>query len=37
MDKWKTLSGDIMGINILISKTIKRKIEMLQLRKVQDI
>lgn len=32
MDKRKTVSGDIMGINILISKTIERKIEMLKLR-----
>lgn len=32
MDKWKALSGDLMSINILISKSVGRKIEMLQLR-----
>lgn len=31
MDKGKTLSRDVMDINILISKTIERKIKMLQL------
>lgn len=32
MDKQKTLSEDIMCTNILISKTVERKIEMLKLR-----
>ena len=32
MDKQKTLSEDIMCTNILIPKTVERKIEMLKLR-----
>lgn len=32
VEKLKTLSEGIMGINILISETIDRKIELLQLR-----
>ena len=33
MDKQKTLSEDIMCTNILIPKTVERKIEMLKLRR----
>ena len=39
MDKQKTLSEDTMCTDILISKTIERKIEVLSvdIRKLQDI
>lgn len=37
MDKWKILSREVMDINILISKTIERKIEMPQLNHYRKI